>query len=427
MGIFDLLRRSTPTRARVEPQLEAPAGAQVSGSVSSESQWNGLVMGRASRAGVVVSERTTMSLPAVMQALRILCGVFAMTPLAYYRRTSEGRERADDDPLWTLLHDQPNRAQSAFAFKELLLADILLTGNFYAYVSRDNRMRPVALTRIKPGNVTVHEYFDRAGGLELFYDATLPDKSYDRFAARDIWHIAGPTRDGEVGLNPLAYMRDALGGAIATGDYTSRYWANNARPPIQLHTEQKMPQEAKDRLRADWRARFAGVDGDAIAVLDQGLKADFLTFDHQQSQLLETRQFQVLDVARAFGVPPHLLFDLSRATFSNIEHQSLEFVTYHMGPHYDRVAGAAARQFAAPGHYFEFLTDALVKGDIKTRWEAYRIQRETGVLSADEIRERENLNRIGGAAGEERWRPGNMSIAGAPVEPPAPQRVAPAA
>ncbi len=427
MALFDLFRRApAPARARVEPQVDAPVGAQASSSVSSESQWSGFVTGRASRAGVLVNESTTMGLPAVMQAVRILSGVFAMTPLAYYRRTAEGRERAEDDQLWTLLHDQPNRTQSAFAFKELLLADILLTGNFYAYVSRDSRMRPVALTRLKPGNVTVHDYFDRAGGIELFYDATLPDKSHERFAARDIWHIQGPSRDGEVGLNPLAYMRDAFGGAIATGDYTSRYWANNARPPIQLHTDATIKPEIKARIREDWRQRFAGVDGDAIAVLDQGLKADFLTFDHQKSQMIETRQFQVLDVARAFGVPPHLLFDLSRATFSNIEHQSLEFITFHMGPHYERVASAAARQFAAPGHYFEFLTDALVKGDIKTRWEAYRIQRETGVLNADEIRARENLNQIGGAAGAERWRPANMTIAGTPVEPPTPQRVAPA-
>lgn len=426
MGLFDLFRSAAPARARVEPEIGAPASMAASGSLSSESQWRGFAIGGRSRAGVAVTEHTTIGLPAVLQALRVLCGVFAMTPLHYYRRTDGGRERADDDPVWSLLHDRPNRTQSAFAFKELLLADILLTGNFYAYVSRDARMRPVALTRIKPSLVTVHEYFDRASGLELFYDATLPDKSHDRFAARDIWHIAGPTRDGEVGLSPLSYMRDALGGAIATADYTTRYWANNARPPIQLHTDQKMASADKDRLRADWRQRFAGVDGDAIAVLDQGLKAEFLTFDHQQSQLLETRQFQVLDVARVFGVPPHLLFDLSRATFSNIEHQSLEFVTFHLGPHYERIASAAARQFAESRHYFEFQTDALVKGDIKTRWEAYRIQRETGVLSADEIRERENLNRIGGPAGEERWRPGNMTIAGTPVQPPAPTRVAPA-
>lgn len=419
MGILDLFR-SAPARARVEPQIGAPSGAQASGSISSESQWSGLVTGSQSRAGVMVNERTALGLPAVLQALRILCGVFAMTPLHYYRRAGTGRQRANDDAIWSLLHDQPNRIQSAFAFKELLLADILLTGNFYAYVSRDSRMRPVALTRIKPGNVTVHDYFDRSGGIELFYDATLPDKSFERFAARDIWHIAGPTRDGEVGLSPLAYMRDALGGAIATADYTSRYWGSNARPPIQLHTDQKMPQDAKNAIREDWRRRFAGPDGDSIAVLDQGLKADFLSFDHQESQLLETRQFQVLDVARAFGVPPHLLFDLSRATFSNIEHQSLEFVTFHLGPHYERVAGAAARQFAAPGHYFEFLTDALVKGDIKTRWEAYRIQRETGVYNANEIRRRENENDIPGPAGTEYLRPSNMTLAGTPVAPPAP-------
>ena len=425
MGMFDLFWSAAPARARVEPHIE-PSSVGAS-QVQSESQWHGFVTGTRSRAGVVVNERNTMGLPAVLQALRVLTGVFASTPLLYYRRTGDGRERAETDPVWELLHDRPNRTQSAFAFKELLLADVLLSGNFYAYVSRDWRGRPVALTRLKPGNVSVAAYFDRASGIELFYDATLPDNSHERFPARDIWHVAGPTRDGEVGLNPLAYMRDALGGAIATADYTSRYWANNARPPVVLHTDAKVPQEAKDRLRESWRTRFGGLDGDSIAVLDQGLKPEFITHDHQQSQLLETREFQVLDVARAFGVPPHLLFDLSRATFSNIEHQSLEFVTFHLGPHYDRVASAAAGQFAEPGHYFEFLTDALVKGDIKTRWEAYRIQRETGVMSADEIRSRENLNAIGGDAGKERWRPSNMAIAGQPVEPSAPTRVAPAA
>lgn len=426
MGIFDLFR-AAPTRARVEPVLDAPAGGVQASGVQSETQWNGFVSGRQSRAGVVVNERTTIGLPAVLQALRVLSGVFAMTPLHYYRRTADGRERAQDDPIYALLHDRPNAYQSAFAFKELMLADVLLHGNFYAYVSRDWRGRPVALTRLRPGYVTVADYFDRMTGMELFYDATLPDHSRDRFPARDIWHVAGPTRDGEVGLNPLQYMRDALGGAIATADYTARYWGQDAKPDVGLYTDQKVAPEIKDRIRADWKARFQGPNGEKVAVLDQGLKPEFLQHNHEESQLLETRQFQVLDVARAFGVPPHLLFDLSRATFSNIEHQSLEFVTFHLGPHYERVASAAARQFAAPGHYFEFLTDALVKGDIKTRWEAYRIQRETGVYSADEIRQRENLNPIGGAAGGERWRPGNMMIAGTPPEPPQPQRVAPAA
>ncbi len=426
MGLFDFVRAAAP-RERVEPVLPAVASASPA-SVQNESQWRGLtpVVGP-SRAGVRVDERTVLGLPAVMQALRVLCGVFAMTPLAYYRRDGEGRSRATDDPLWALLHDRPNAHQSAFAFKEILLADVLLSGNFYAYISRDSRMNPVALTRLKPGHVVVAEYFDRATGVELFYDATLPDGTRERFAARDVWHVAGMSRDGEVGLNPLAYMRDAFGGPIATQDYATRFWAGNARPPVTLTSEAKIEPADKDRIREAWRQRYAGVDGDSIAVLDQGLEPHFLSIDNDKSQMIETRTFQVLDIARAWGVPPHLIFELSRATFSNIEQQSLDFVTFHMGPHYERVASAAGRQFAAENHYFEFLTDALVKGDIKARWEAYKIQRETGVLNADEIRAKENLNPIGGAAGTERWRPANYTLAGTPPLAPAPTRVVPGA
>jgi HK97 family phage portal protein len=419
MGMFDFLRASSSPRGRIEPALVGNGASHSASNVQSESQWKGfqLPVGP-SRAGVRVDERSVLTLPAALQALRILCGVFAMTPLAYYRRIDGGRERATDDPLWKLLHDRPNAHQSAFAFREILLADVLLTGNFYAYVSRDSAFRPVALTRLKPGHVVVAEYFDRSTGLELFYDATLPDGTRERFPARDVWHVAGMSRDGEIGLNPIAYMRDAFGGAVATQDYTARFWANNAKPPLMLKTDAKIQPEDKERIREMWRQKYAGVDGDFIAVVDQGLTPEFLSQDHDKSQMIETRTFQVLDIARAWGVPPHLIFELSRATFSNIEHQSLEFVTFHMGPHYERVASAAGRQFAAEDHYFEFLTDALVKGDIKTRWEAYKIQRETGVLNADEIRARENLNAIGGAAGTERWRPSNYTIAGTP--PPAP-------
>lgn len=425
MGFLDIFRGAT-ARPRIEPTVSA-AGLGATGSVvQSETQWRGLTaIGGSSRAGVRVDERTALGLPAVLQALRILCGVFAMTPLHYFRREGTGRARAEDDALWSLLHERPNAYQSAFAFKEMLLSDVLLAGNFFAYVSRDAQQRPVALTRLKPGWVVVADYFDRATGIELFYDATLPDGTRERFAARDIWHIAGMTRDGEIGLNPLAYMRDAIGGAIATSDYAARFWANNAKPPMVLHAEQKISQEAKDKLRQDWQRRFAGPDGDAIAVLDQGLKPEFLSFDHDKSQLIETRTFQVLDIARAWGVPPHLIFELSRATFSNIEHQSLEFITFHLGPHYERVASAATRQFAAPEHYFEFLTDALVKGDLKSRMEAYWLQRQMGIVNANDLRRRENENDIPGEAGREYWRPGNMQVAGQPA--PAPPRAEPAA
>lgn len=434
MGLLTrLLGTAAPSAPapRVEPTVALPAHTAAGPAVQSESQWKGsffIGSSVANRAGVVVSETTALSLPAVMQALRILCGVFAMTPLHYYREAANGRERAKDDPLWRLFHRAPNPHQSAYAFKELLLADVLLGGNFFAYVSRDRRMQPVALTRLDYRSVLIADYFDRAEGMSLFYDATLPDGTRERFPARDIFHVCGLSRDGMQGLNPIRYMREALGASIATNEYVSSFWGDNARPATILHTDGKIPQEAKERLREDWKRRFGGPGGKhETAVLDQGLKPEFLSFDNQKSQFVETRTFQVLEVARAWGVPPHLLFELSRATFGNIEQQSLEFVTYHLGPHYERVAAAATRAFAADDGHFEFLTDALVKGDIKSRWEAYASARQAGVFNADEIRERENLNRIGGAAGEERWRPANMAIAGQPNPEPAPQRIAPAA
>ncbi len=430
MGWTDIFR-AAPPRARIEPRLPgaaaAPGRAASGNAVQSPGQWSTLTAGgRASRAGVTVSEGTALTLPALLQALRVLTGVFAMTPMHVYRRDGEARQRADDTALWELLHDRPNSHQSAFAFKELLLGDLTLQGNFFAYVSRDRRQNPVALTRLKPGHTQVAEFFSREQGQVLFFDATLPDGSRERFPARDIWHVAGPTRNGIAGLNPLVFMRDALGGALAAQDYATRFWANDARPPVQLRTDAKMSAADKQRLRADWRNLFAGVDGDTIAVLDQGLEAKFLSFNPEEAQLLQTRTYGLLDVARIVGVPPHLVFELSRATFGNIEHQSLEFVIFHMGPHYARVAASATCQFCGPGEYVEFVTDALVKGDIKTRWEAYNAARNAGVLNANEIRTRENLNPMPGAAGTEYWRPANMMLAGTPVQPPTPQRIAPA-
>ncbi|MFC4169614.1 phage portal protein [Teichococcus aestuarii] len=421
---------ASPARERVEPVLPpvrvadaepASAGAEPApalaagppdSNVHHPEQWLVSSFGRPSSSGRRVSESDVLTLPAAMQALRVLCGVFAMTPLHYYRETENGRERAKGDPLHALFHSSPNQVQTAFAFKELLLGDLLLTGNFGAYVSRNRLQVPTALSRVDPNSLAPAEYFDRSEGISLFFDATLPDGSRERFASRDLWHVAGMGR-GLVGLNPVTFMRDAFGAALSTGEYAARFWSNDAKPAVVLTTDQKVPRETKGEIRRDWDALHAGASrAHGTAVLDHNLKPQFMSHDNEKSQFLDTRVFQVVEVARIWGVPPHLLFELSKATFSNIEQQSLEFVTYHLGPHYERVAQAATKAFAAPGCYFEFLVDALVKGDLKSRWEAYRIQRETGVVSADEIRDRENLNRVGGRAGAERWRPANMHISG---------------
>jgi HK97 family phage portal protein len=345
----------------------------------------------------------------------------AMTPLHYYRRGESGRARADDAGIGAMLLNGPNGHQSAFEFFELLWGDVLLAGNFYAFVSRDFRGQPVAMTRLKPGTVLISEFFDRAEGRILFYDATLPDGTRERFAARHIWHVKGLSRDGINGVNPIPFMRDALGGAIATSNHASTFWSRGGRPSTVLQSKQKIAAGDKEQIRNDWSRLHGSMDGEMIAVLDQELSANFLSHDMRASQFLETRQFQVVDLARIWGVPPHLIFDLSRSTNNNIEHQSLEFVIYHLGPHYARLAGAATKQFAAPGHYFEHMTDALVKGDLKSRMEAYWLQRQMGIANADELRARENAPKIGGEAGSEYWRPSNMALAGTPFQPGAVQ------
>jgi len=408
MGILDLFRRAPePSAQRVEPP--------VASSVQSETQWMGYVSGSApSVAGLRVDEKAVLGIPATLQALRVLTGVLAMTPLHYYRRGPTGRERSEGD-LWRLMHDAPNGFQSAFAYRELMMGDILLAGAHFAYVSRDFAGRPVALTRLNPRTVFITDFFDRSEGITLFFDATLPDGSRERFPARDIWHVVGFSRDGIIGLNPIDFARDALGGALATSRHASSFWARGGKVDTVLQTKSRISPEDKARMRSDWEAVQNGPNGSRTAVLDQDLTVEFLTHDHQKSQFNETRGFQVVDLARIWGVPPHLIFDLSRATFGNIEQQSLEFVIYHLGPHFARIEQAATRQFAEPGHFFEHLTDALVRGDLKSRMEAYWQQRQMGMVNANELRRRENLTDLPGEAGTEYWRPGNMGVAGQPA------------
>lgn len=370
---------------------------------------------------VSVNERTAMSLPAVLHAMEILTGVFAMTPMIYYRREADGKVRAENSPLFALFHDRPNDAQPIFLFKEVILGDMLMAGSFANFVHRDGMFRPKALSRLDPRMVNPAKFWDRQDGLELFYDCQLPDGSSGRFSRTDIWHVPGFSRDGLLGVNRVRLLDDMLGSAVAAGEYARHFWENNAQPATLLKTKGKVAPEDKAKIKFDWKRMFGGArKAGEVAVLDQEMEAEVLGATNRDSQFVEVRAFNVVEVARAFGVPPHLLYELSRATFSNIEQQSLEFIMYSMMPHYERVASAATHYFAEPGHFFEFLPDALLKGDVKTRWEAYKAARETGAMNADEIRRRENLQPIGGAAGEDYWRPANMAVSGQDNSPAAP-------
>lgn len=418
------------------PRWLSGAGAAASGTPTASSQLTDLnsetfwaLSGTSGGGRVTVNERSALSLPAVLHALEILTGVFAMTPMIYYRREGDGKNRAEGSHLFTMFHERPNDVQSSFLFKEVLLGDMLMAGGFATFVHRDGMFRPKSLSRLNPRQVNPASHWDRQDGLELFYDAQLPDGSSGRFTRTDIWHVPGFSRDGLLGVNRIKLLDDMLGSAIAAGEYARHFWENNAQPATLLHAKGKVKPEDKALIKRDWKAMFGGArKAGEVAVLDQEMDAKTLGANNRESQFVEVRAFNVVEVARAFGVPPHLLYELTRATFSNIEQQSLEFIMYSMMPHYERVASAATHYFAEPGHYFEFLPDALLKGDVKTRWEAYKAARDSGAMNADEIRKRENLQPIGGAAGQEYWRPANMAVSGQPNPPapaPAPQQPTP--
>ena len=406
--------------ASSDPAPQASSGLT---DLESETYWN--LVGGNGGTKVAVNERTIMSLGSVLRALEVLTATFAMTPMVYYRRDGEDRDRATDRALYELFHDRPNDSQHIFLYKEVMLGDMLMAGATANYVHRDAAFGPKALSRVNPRACVPAEFWNREDGLELFYDATLPDGTNGRFTRAEIWHVPGFSRNGLMGVNRLKLLDDMFGAAVSAGIYSRSFFENNAPPSTVLQYKGKVKDEDKAKIKFDWKRLMGGPrNAGEVAVADQGMEVNTLGATNRDSQFIETRQFNVVEVARAFGVPPHLVFELSKATFSNIEHQSLEFIQYSMLPHYERIGSAATHYFAEPGFFFEFNPDALLKGDIKTRWEAYKAARESGTLNANEIRRMENKKPIPGPAGEEYWRPANMAISGQPNpsnQPPEPQ------
>jgi len=372
-------------------------------------------------AGAPIGEGDALTMPATLRALEVLTGLFAMCPLIYYRTEGDGKKRVDEAPQAKMLRTRSNDVQNAFLFKELMLGDLVMTGRFGSYIHRDSLYRAAKLTRVNPHGIAPASSWDKQDGLEVFYDTLLPDGTRERLTRNDLWYVPGFSRDGLVGVDRLKLLQDTFEAAAATSAFAARFWRNNAQPSTILTTKAKIEQAEKSRIRSDWKGRFSGPGsaGD-VAVLDQEMDAKFLSHDNAKSQYVEVRGFYVVEIARAFGVPPHVVYELSRATFSNIEQQSLELILYSMMGHFERVAAAATHQFAEDGHFFEFLPDALLKGDIKSRYEAYGAAIDKGILNPNEARRRENLNdRPGG----DEYRVGSGSqIEGQEPSPPVDHR-----
>ena len=354
-----------------------------------------------STAGKRVNERSAMQMTAVYSCVRILSEAVASLPVYIYKyNDSGGKEKALDHPLYFLLHDEPNPEMTSFAFRETLMSHLLLWGNAYAQIIRNGKGEVVALYPLMPDRMTV----DRDDKGKLYYEYQLSSDDAQTMKGstvilqpKDVLHIPGLGFDGLVGYSPIAMAKNAIGLAIAAEEYGSKFYANGAAPSGVL----EHPGVLKDpgKVRESWNATFGGsANANKVAVLEEGMKYTPISISPNEAQFLETRKFQINEIARIFRVPPHMVGDLEKSSFSNIEQQSLEFVKYTLDPWVSRWEQNMMRSLLTAEEkstcFIKFNVDGLLRGDYQSRMNGYAIGRQNGWMSANDIRELENLDRI---------------------------------
>ena len=354
-----------------------------------------------STSGKIVTERSAMQMTAVYSCVRILAEAIAGLPLHLYTYKEDGgKEKAIGHPLYLLLHDEPNPEMSSFVFRETLMTHLLLWGNAYAQIIRNGKGEVVALYPLMPNRMTV----DRDSSGQLFYsyqmnnsDAPTMKTGTVILKPSDVLHIPGLGFDGLVGYSPIAMAKNAIGLAIATEEYGAKFFANGATPGGLL----EYPGTVKDpdRVRESWNKGFSGSqNAGKVAILEEGMKYTPISIAPEQAQFLETRKFQINEIARIFRVPPHMVGDLEKSSFSNIEQQSLEFVKYTLDPWVVRWEQSLSRALFTPEekkqYFFKFNVEGLLRGDYQSRMNGYATARQNGWMSANDIRELENLDRI---------------------------------
>lgn len=352
--------------------------------------WSFLFGGTTS--GKAVNERTAMQTSAVYACVRILAESVAGLPLHVYERTANGsKSTKPSHPLYRLLHDEPNREMTSFVFRETLMSHLLLWGNAYAQIIRDGRGFPIALYPLLPDRMAVDR--NESGDLVYTYQS---DKGQVKLRRENILHIPGLGFDGLIGYSPIAMAKNAVGLALATEDYGATFFANGANPGGVLEHPGVIKPEQADRLRECWQSQFGGANAHKVAVLEEGLKFHQMSIPPEQAQFLETRKFQINEIARIFRVPPHMVGDLEKSSFSNIEQQSLEFVKYTLDPWVVRWEQSLQQALILPSEkatiFIKFNLDGLLRGDYQSRMQGYSTGIQNGFMSVNDVRGLEDMN-----------------------------------
>ena len=353
-----------------------------------------------SNAGKRVTDRTALQHIAVYACVRVLSEAIAQLPLHVYKYNDKGKERVPQHPLYFLLHDQPNPEMTSFVFRETLMSHLLIYGNAYAQIIRNGRGDVLGLYPLMPDKMKV----DRDEKNRLIYIYSRYDEANPNLKeqgdiilyADEVLHIPGLGFDGLVGYSPIALAKNAIGISIACEEYGASFFGNNANPSGVL--EHPGVIKNPDKLRDAWHRAYGGKNSHKVAVLEEGVKFTPISIPNNEAQFLETRKFQIEEIARMYRVPLHMIGDLDHATFSNVEHLSLDFVKYSLDPwivRWEQSLQKALLSDSEKGQYFvKFNVDGLLRGDYASRMQGYSIGIQNGFLCPNDVRELEDMNLI---------------------------------
>lgn len=364
-----------------------------------------------------VSPLMAKQLAVVDKCIRTLAYTVGSVPLILYRRLDGGgKERATEHPLYRVLHDKPNRLQTAFEWKESMQGGFESDGNGYSEILYDSMGNIDQLIPLHSNSVKDVRQNERG---DLVYIVRRNNVERN-ILGENMFHLRGPMDDGFKGISPLRRHAKTVGVAISTDDFAGRYFGNSARPGGTLVTPKKFKtKEERDKYTDSWQRSQTGANVHKTAMLEDGMEYKEFTIKPEEAQFLETRKYQNVDIGtRVYDLPPHIYGEMDRATFSNIEQQALEFIAHTMLARLTRFEQRADKDLLGDDNdefFFEFLIDALLRGDAKSRAESNQKQFMNGALNDDEWRAMENRNPLPNGQGKKFYVPANLKVVGDPT------------
>jgi HK97 family phage portal protein len=389
-------------------------------SLTSSELFQLIAAGNTTYSGVSVTEDNAMRSSAVYACIRIISESIASLPLVLYRQSGRNKNRATDHPTYSVLHDLANPLMTALEWRELTMAHALLRGNSWSQKTLNFRGQTIELWPLNPAKM---EGYDWRGG-KLFWLYRNPDNELQALNSDIVHHVKG-LGNGIWGNSPIMQSgKQAIGLSLAAEEYGARYYGNGARPGLILRHPGKLSPGAAERLKASFATEHQGLNNaHRTKILEEGMDVTTIGIPNNEAQFLETRKFQVTEIARIYRVPPHMLADLDRATFSNIEQQSINFVIYTLMPWLVRHEQAIYRDMLTPEErktiFAKYIVEGMLRGDALSRYQSYQLAINNTILTPNEIRELEDRNPVEG--GDVLFTPLNMIELG--KEPPAPAPV----